>query len=338
MMYYLQKIGPVFLTVISLIAIYLVINISPLTETSSKVQNESAIIDLSAEGIHTANLGKVQFNGNLAKVSFHLLNNTDNILTLTKISQSCACTAIPESVDVPAKSTVSVPFQIANHGRVSGKQRIRLEFKCESLNKVIPVDLQYESIIPVLCRLNTFYPIQQTEGVATVEIESTLDNELEKPAIDNSLFAIIDFQLVKKDGKPFRYHLKLKYPPLDPGCIELPLVFKVSGENIVVPLAFVTRELYQVSSDVSYGSDPSSLFTKATLLIKRWDGKPFCIKKVITKEPVVVSHDVAPKRKHQLIVIPEKGCDSRLIRFTLEIITDCEDLSKIETTCFVYKP
>lgn len=333
-----QKLITVLIVLLSLTAVFFLIHSDPLINSSSIESDKSALFDLTSERLHVGDLGNVQFNGNLAKVAFQLQNKTDKDQTLKLISKSCACFELPQTITITSNSTISVLLQVANHGRLSGKQRIKLEYLCESLNRIIPVQLDYNSVIPVICRTNTIYPIQQTPGIASIEIESTLDLQLDKPVLNNSLFSIIDFQSVKSDSKPFTYLLKLKYPPLNASTFELPMVFKVSGQQIDVPLSVVTRELYQVSSDVKYESERGSSFTKATLTLKRWDGKPFCITKVNSKDHVVIEHDREPKRKHLLIVEPGEHWDSMAMNFTLDITTDCEDLQNVSTTCFVYKP
>lgn len=322
----------------SLLAVYLLVTLDPLHASAKITANKwDSTIDVTSEKPQVIDLGDVQFNTNTTDIILHFLNSSDSAVNLKMIGKSCSCINLADTISIQPRNKITQQITVGNYGRLSGKQRIRIDYACADQDKVITLQVDYNSVVPVLCRTATIYPVQRTAGTFDLEIESTSKTPLPRPTLDHRLVEIVDFRIVNDTSIPYRYRLTLRHQPLEPGSIHLDYVFRLPDNvNISVPLSIIVRELYIVTNKVQY--EDKSNFKDATINISRWDGKSFRITEAKTGTDISVEYDTDSRKKHVLKAKPRNNWISDSDKFTLDISTDSNDMNRIKHHVFVYKP
>lgn len=333
-----QRILVIFLVLSSLLAVYYLVTLEPLHASARIPANDRGFtIDVTSEKPQVIDLGDVQFNSNTTDITLHFLNSSDSVVNLKLIGKSCSCINLADTISIQPRDRITQQISVGNYGRLSGKQRIRIDYVCVDQDKVIPLQIDYNSVVPVLCRTATIYPVQQTAGTFDLEIESTSKVPLSRPTLGHRLFEIVDFKIINGAKIPHRYRLTLQHQPLEPGSIHLDYVFRLPDNvSISVPLSVIVRELYIVTNKVQH--DGSSNFKDATINISRWDGRPFRITAAETDSEIIVDYDADSRKKHVLKAKPGTNWNSDSVKFTMQISTDSNDMNRIKHHVFVYKP
>lgn len=285
------------------------------------------------------NLGSIYFPDATSLNTLYLKNDTNQDIDLKLISKSCGCINVPEALKAAVGETVPISMRITNYARKHGKQRIQLSYATNKLDRVVTIEIDYNSLVPVHCETSTFYPDIGKAGVADVILESSLHMDLEIPKLSDKSYSVVSFKNISERDRK-QYLLQLSYPAIhSSGECHLHFTFANAEYNTTIPVAFIAMDKYVIRNLTSSKQSASAIRTIADIIVQRYDSKAFAITKVDVPSGIEATYVKAvAKVKHVIQLQPNSSWDTERSSSLLTIETDMTDQSQTKYTFYIHKP